>query len=38
MLKKPEFPNGFQKSIFKAQLREAGGRVCDQLVHSSQIG
>ena len=29
------FPDGFQESILKDQLREAGPRVWDQLVHSS---
>ena len=34
----PELPKGFQKIIFKSQVREGGLRVRGQLVHKSLIG
>lgn len=30
--KTPTLPAGFQKCIFKGQVREEGPRVCDQLI------
>ena len=38
MLKRPEFPSGFQGRVFKGKVREASCSVCDQLVHNSLIG
>ena len=37
MLKKPELPDGFQRSIFKDQVREGRTRVRDQLPHNSPV-
>ena len=36
--KAPELPHGFQKSIYKDQVREGCPRVCDQLMCNSLIG
>ena len=31
----PELSEGFQQSIFKGQVREGDGRVCDRFMHNS---
>ena len=36
--KTPQTPKGFQQSIFRGQVRGAGRRACEQLVHSSLVG
>ena len=36
--KAPELPHGFQKSIYKDQVREGCPRVCDQPMCNSLIG
>lgn len=38
VLKKAEFSDGLQQSIFKNKVREQGLGVCEQLVRSSLIG
>lgn len=39
MLKRqPKFPDGFQGSVFKAQVKEGSHKVCDQPVHWPLIG